>query len=216
MTTRLTHGQAVALGKHLGATFGSATVLTPDDPSVIFGYAMLDGFGALIPGAADVVDSIRTRTEHVSITIPTPIGTEIILAPAAVATPEGYAETISHECEHADQVTELGGLASVRDYLGSGELRATREGRAYATGVWTRYLLTGVLPTIDDAMSPMATGLYHLAHGDLELARGIVTSALASIAAGAMPPSRVALAVLSWLRQHAPDAIVPPAWQVRP
>lgn len=212
--TRLTHDQAVALGKHLGALFGGATVLTPDDPSVIFGYAMLDGLGTLVPGAADVVDSIRTRAQRVSVTIPTPIGTQIILAPDAVATPEGYAETVSHECEHADQADELGALASVRDYLGSGELRATREGRAYATGIWARYLLTGILPSIDDAMSPMATGLYHLAHGDLELARGIVTSALASIAAGAMPPSRVALAVLSWLRQHAPGAIVPPAWQV--
>ena len=65
----------------------------------------------------------------------------------------------------------------------------------------------GAVPTDDDAMASLGGGTYHLDAGELDLARGVIASHLASMRAGLCPPITVALEVLSWLRSRHPEAL---------
>lgn len=210
---RLSHDQAIALGTHLGGLYG-ATVLTHDSPGVVLALGLFDAATALVPAVAPVVTALRAPLDRVSLTFPAPAGTVVVLSPAAVATPESYAEVVAHECEHARQIAQVGGTQTAVDYLGSGELRATREAQAYVVGLWVRFLVTGELPTVESAMSSLTSGLYHLDAEDIELARGVVTSGVETIREGSCPPYEVAAVALLWLRVHAAD-VLPVAWQVR-
>lgn len=204
--------QARAFGAHLGALH-KATILAHDAPSVAALLTVLDTVSTLLPVAAPLTGALRSRAEGVSVTLPTPLGTIVVLSRSASEDAAAYAETVAHECTHAHQIRVTGGAQLAIDYLGSGELRATREGGAYVVGLWVRYLLTGVLPTAEDALASLGSGLYHLDAGELALARGIVESGLATIARGICPPYEVAVESWLWLRQHAPDVIAPELWR---
>lgn len=205
--TALTLEQARDLGAHLALPRG-ASVVAWDSPTARLVRAGLD-LAAAIPGVGSLLDAASLRDPRVSRCVPTPAGALVLLSEGTATDPATYVEAVAHEVTHAGQIARVGAAQGAIDYLGSGELRADREAQAYVVGLFARYLVTGDLPTEADAMARLGGGLYHLDAGELELARGVVASGLATIAAGLSPPYAVALDVLAWLRAHAPEAIVP-------
>ena len=146
--------------------------------------------------AAPVLDALDGLAGRVSVTLATPESPVVVLSPAAVIDHVTEAEVLCHEWVHVEQIAAAGRGQSLVDYLGSGELRAQREAAAHAAGLWMRYVITGDLPTV----APTLAGLYHLDAGDSALASGLISSHLATIRAGLVPPVGVCLAVARWLR----------------
>jgi hypothetical protein len=185
-------------------------VLEPGDARVAFGLSIAQGVAARVPGGTSVLGDLQKlveqATESVSLTIPAPGGTLILLSKAAVVNGRSYFRTGMHELVHDRQIAKVGGFQSVVDYLGSGELRADREAEASAIGMWADFVTTGERPSPDDA-SVLRSTLYHLDPPDKAFARAVVLSTLGSIDEGGVPPFSVAQAMLLWLRANAPETI---------
>ncbi len=212
----LTIDTARACARDLAASRG-ALIVDPDDARSWL--ATLEGALSLIPGAAPVLTTVRGlvsgAAESVAgLALPTPWGTAILLTPRAMVDGPTHLSVVAHELVHAAQASAVGAAQVAVDYL-SPELRALREAEAGGVGLWVRYLLTGVRPSPDDA-GAVSSPLYHLAEHDRAFARAVVESSLAAIDTGAVPPHSVARAVLAWLREHAPDAILAPEYATRP
>ena len=203
----LTLTQAHALGAHL-AGLHRTTIVEPDDAPARVARAILSALGRGVPALASLVADLEVRASRVSVALPTPGGSLVILSPAAVADPLRYAVTVAHELVHAEQRDAAGAVQVAADYLAAPELRARAEADAYAVGLWVAYLLTGVLPTVDAAVQALSSDTYHLAPDEVELGRGVLLSHVETIAQGLAPPLRVAVEVLAWLRANAPEAIV--------
>ena len=203
----LTLDVSEALAAHLSAKHG-AIVVAPDDAPAIAARAILAALGRAVPALSDLVAQLEVRASRVSVTVPTPAGTVIVLSPAAVADPLRYAMTVAHEFQHDQQLDAGGAVRTSIDYLAAPELRARAEADAYAVGMWVAYLLTGVLPTVDDAVASLSSDTYHLAPDEVELGRGVLLSHVETMTQGLAPPLEVAVEVLAWLRAHAPEAIV--------
>ena len=199
--------QAHALGAHL-AGLHRTTIVEPDDAPARVARAILSALGHGVPALASLVADLEVRASRVSVTLPTPGGSLVILAPAAVADPLRYAVTVAHELVHADQRDAAGAVQVAADYLAAPELRARAEADAYSVGLWVAYLLTGVMPTVDAAVASLASDTYHLAPDEVELGRGVLLSHVETIAQGLAPPLRVAVEALAWLRANAPASIV--------
>ena len=182
-------------------------VIGPTDPGAVVAQGVMGILLRLVPAAAPVINLIESANERISTTFPTPLGTFIVLSQAAVATPLEHASTVAHEHQHAVQIHARGGVGAAIDYLGSGELRARAEADAYAVGVCVRWLLTGQLPTLDQALAPEASGLYHLDTGEIGLARGVLASHLETMHAGLLPPLSVAREAHAWLAKVHPEAL---------
>lgn len=198
--------QARALGEHL-ARETSAVVTSHEDGALAVAGALLRALASVVKEAAPIVELILARGERTSVTLATPLGTLIVLARSASASPLAYARAVAHEAVHAAQIQRLGGLQASVDYLGSGELRALREADAHAAALWLDSLLSGELPSPDPALTSVTGDLYHLDADDAALARGAIVSHLATIRAGLCPPLTVAQAALDWLRENAPEAL---------
>ena len=194
----LTAENARAFADHL-AGLHRATIVAPSDPAAVGARAILSALAHLSPALDEIASDLETHLERVSITIPTPTGSLILLSPSAVSNPALYAMTAAHECQHAAQREALGWGQVVIDYIGSPELRARAEADAYSVGLYVGYLLTGILPLASEAMTSLASVTYHLAPDDIELARGVVESHLESMAAGLPPPIAVAVEAHAWL-----------------
>ena len=203
----LTLTQAHALGAHL-AGLHRTTIVEPDDAPARVARAILSALGHGVPALASLVADLEVRASRVSVALPTPGGSLVVLSPAAVADPLRYAVTVAHELVHAEQRDAAGAVQVAADYLAAPELRARAEADAYACGLWVAYLLTGVLPTVDAAVQALSSDTYHLAPDEVELGRGVLLSHVETIAQGLAPPLRVAVEVLAWLRANAPEAIV--------
>jgi len=203
----LTLTQAHALGAHL-AGLHRTTIVEPDDAPARVARAILSALGRGVPALASLVADLEVRASRVSVALPTPGGSLVILSPAAVADPLRYAVTVAHELAHAEQRDAAGAVQVAADYLAAPELRARAEADAYAVGLWVAYLLTGVLPTVDAAVQALSSDTYHLAPDEVDLGRGVLLSHVETIAQGLAPPLRVAVEVLAWLRANAPEAIV--------
>ena len=199
------------LGSELSAALARihlTHVVAPTDPAAVIARGLLSALTRVVPPpGGEILASIEASAERVSTTFPTPFGVVIVLSQGAVADPVEYAATIAHEHQHAAQIHARGGVGAAVDYLGSGELRARAEADAYAVGVAVRWMLTGQLPTLDQALAPEASGLYHLSAGDLELARGVLASHLETMHAGLLPPLSVAREVHAWLASAHPEAL---------
>jgi hypothetical protein len=100
----------------------------------------------------------------------------------------------------------LGQVPRARVQLAT-QYKALTEAEAGGVGLWARYLVTGVRPSPDDA-GVVSSDLYHLDAPNRAFARAVVESSLLPLELGAVPPHSVARAVLAWLREHAPEAIV--------
>ena len=196
----LTTEQARAFATHL-ASLHRATIVAPTDPAAVGARAIVSTLAHLSPVLDSLAADLETHLESVSVTIPTPYGSLVLLSPSAVADPTRYAITAAHECQHAAQRDALGLGQVVIDYVGSAELRARAEADAYACGLYVGYLLTNILPTADEACASLSSETYHLAPEDIELARGVLESHLATMAGGIPPPVAVALEALAWLAQ---------------
>ena len=196
----LTTEHARAFADHL-ASLHRATIVAPSDPAAVGARAIVSALAHLSPVLDSLAADLETHLESVSVTIPTPYGSLILLSPSAVADPTRYALTAAHECQHAAQREALGWGQVIIDYVGSPELRARAEADAYACGLYVGYLLTGILPLASEAMDSLASATYHLAPEDIELARGVVESHLESMAAGLPPPIAVAVEAHAWLSQ---------------
>lgn len=193
-----------------------ATVIFPDGPGHALARALLDGFTRLVPGLREVGEALSGAVAQVPITTPTPFGTTlVVLAPSAMVDGATLLEAGAHELVHVTQVAEVGGLQSMVDYLGSGELRALREASACAVGSFARYLVTGE-DARGDHPDAVASSLYHLAPADHDFARAVARGVTRSFVAGALPPFRVALDLATWLRRNAPGEIVPAAFRGSP
>ena len=203
----LTLTQAHALGAHL-AGLHRTTIVEPDDAPARVARAILSALGHGVPALASLVADLEVRASRVSVALPTPGGSLVVLSPAAVADPLRYAVSVAHELVHAEQRDAAGVVQVAADYLAAPELRARAEADAYAVGLWVAYLLTGVLPTVDAAVQALSSDTYHLAPDEVELGRGVLLSHVETIAQGLAPPLRVAVEVLAWLRANAPEAIV--------
>ena len=203
----LTMPHAQALGAHL-ASLHRTTIVTPDDAPARAARAILGAVGRSLPALGSLADELMVRASRVSVTLPTPGGSLVILSPAAVSDPLRYAMTVAHEIVHATQRDEAGAVQVAVDYLAAPELRARAEADAYAVGLWVAYLLTGVLPTVDAAVASLSSDTYHLEPEHVELGRGVLLSHVETMTQGLPPPLSVAVEVLAWLQAHAPEAIV--------
>ena len=211
----ITFDTARALAAHLAAS-RRALIVDPDDARPWL--ATLEAAVSLIPGAAPVLTTVRGlvsgAAESVAgLALPTPWGTAILLTPRAMVDGPTHLSVVAHELVHAAQASVVGAAQVAVDYL-SPELRALREAEAGGVGLWVRYLLTGVRPSPDDA-GAVSSPLYHLGESDRAFARAVVEGVLSTIDTGAVPPHSVARAVLAWLQEHAPDAILAPEYAPR-
>lgn len=205
----LTADQLAALERHLQQEF-RFKLLDAASPEATVLRAVADALvSALpVPGRA-AVSEVTERLRNVSVTVWTPLGTVVLLSAYASGS-SGLvvrARTVAHEAVHARQVLHLG-AQSIPDYLGSAELRATREAQACVVAAWVEHLFTGRLQaSAADVVASLGSCLYCLGTGEKELARGIAESGLETMRRGGVPPYDVAVSVLRWAQEHAPEAI---------
>lgn len=214
----LTPEQAAALSAYLFERAG-AWYLDPSSDAVRTAGTVLRGLAflapvlgtaaAALPAAADVLDAR-------SLVLPTPAGPLVIVGAADRADPARFAEAAVGLAVTAAGLMKVGEVQSIKDYLGSGELRAVREAHVRAARGFVRYLLTGAAPTVDGLVAELvADALLPIGDDEVKLARGSLASAVASIVEENLaPPVRAALDALAWLRQHAPEAIVAEPFKV--
>jgi len=195
-----------ALRDHLGETYG-LTYLDPRDAAAGLGLRV-------VSDALHAATAFVQRTFGVVIPMPDldtvslTLGPLVPLSEASVATLEDEVETIVHEAQHGAQQQDGGTLQATVDYLLSPELRARAEADAYAAGLFARYLVTGIPVTEDEAAARLTSGPYHLAPPEVDFARRIVRSHVATINAGLCPPISAAIEAYAFLRRTDPAAIV--------
>lgn len=176
--------------------------------------SILEASLSLIPGVPGVVNSIKSlagdRMRNVSLTIPTPGPTLILLSEYAVSQGDIYLSTLAHELVHKVQIKVNGALQAGIDYVDP-DWRSLREAEAGGVGLWIRYVVTNVLPAPTEA-GVTSSDLYHLDEDHKKFGRVIVNSALSTSMTGAIPPHSIAIEMLAWLRKHAPDVIKVPSY----
>ena len=211
----ITLDAARACARDLAAPRG-ALIVDPDDARPWL--ATLEAAVSLIPGAGPVLTMARgllsgAADSVAGLALPTPWGTLVILSPRALVGGPTYLSVAVPELVHDAQARAVGAGQVAVDYLHP-ELRALREAEAGGVGLWARYLVTGVRPSPDDA-GVVSSDLYHLDAPNRAFARAVVESSLLPLELGAVPPHSVARAVLAWLREHAPEAIVAEEYRAR-
>lgn len=207
---------AQGLWDHLAGLPG-VVVVTPDSPIrttvLAVAAAVLTQAGVL---GRFLVEQLE-RLDTLSMCLPVPgLGHLVLMSQAAMRDAVSGVSTLAHEVCHRDQGEREGVARNALDYVLSPELRAAREAEAYVVGLWTRYLLTGEMPEPQGVLASISGDTYHLAAADVDLARGIIASHLATIRGGVCPPIGTALTVLRYLQAHHPEAIVPVAHRAAP
>ena len=197
---------ARALGAHLAAQHG-ATILHPDDVVPHAVLVALDIADDYLPALAPITEALLKRLEHVSVTLPTPMGTVILLSRAACADPLSYARTVTHECIHAEQIARRGGPGIVVDYALSQSLRAANEGNGYGGGLGMHWLLTGEVLDASGPVASLSTDTYLLDAAAILLGGGIVSVHVDTMRAGLLPNLSTVVTAYRWLRAHAPEAL---------
>lgn len=207
----LTLAQARALGAYLSKEL-NFTLIEPNDTGARLARTTVEAVVSLA-GIPNPMDMIQRLLGDRSMTIPYPlIGTVVTLSDNAVSSAENFAATLVHECAHVAQIDHAGSVQSVVDYLGSGEMRAIREGAASAAGLWMRYVLTGRMPEIED-QGVLKGDMYHLDTHEKGDAREPIRAARAMCTMGTVPPFLACTLTIRWLRANAPDAIKTEAYR---
>ena len=211
----LTPDQAAALSAEL-LTAAGAWYVDPDSDALKVAAVLMRGAEFVVPGVAAISGTLATVADVVtsqSLVIPGPQPLAIVGAADRVD-PVRFAVAAAGLAVHAAQMARAGAVQTVTDYVGSSELRAVRTAHAGIARAFVRYLLTGEALTVDAVAADVAAhALLPLDAVDVTLARGIVASALASVADGLAPPIRAAMGALAWLRANAADAIVADGWR---
>lgn len=218
----LTWEQARGGAEHLSKLF-DATIVDPGNTMAVVARAAIKGTRTLFPlvdtiaqgveGALEVLD-VDLEGRSMTLPIPPPVGTFIILAEAAMASPIAYWTTVLHEMVHRTQIIRVGNVQSVVDYLGSGDLRGLREAESCGCAMCFKYIATGRLDDI--STTSVMQGSYHLPIPSKTFAQGVVGSLHATCQAGGIPPLKVAVEALSWLRKEAPESILVESYRTAP
>ncbi|MBL8605132.1 MAG: hypothetical protein JNK72_24595 [Myxococcales bacterium] len=182
----------------------------PDDPlrAALAHGALLGVKAAGLPEG--MLAAVVATIESASVTLPLGVGGRslVLLSRSAIADPVTHMEVVGHEGHHDQQSDTIGHAQSAVDYILSLRLRAAREADAYAVGLFIRYVLTGYLD-VESAVRALRSDTYDLDGEGLNLAEGFLRSHLATIGAGLCPNLTTARLFLTWLRQVAPERIVP-------
>ena len=201
-----------ALNAFLSAKYNTLTVNSESWAAVV-ARELLNAVTVPVPWLRSIVDVIDDATSTRSVTLPR-LGGEgaMIVYARSVKVPEiHYPATVAHEHEHARVLKARPDLQVIVDYTDD-ELRATAEARAYACGAFTKYLLTGVLPLVDDVIFPLTSG-YGLTVKALSTARTLIQADLSMMESGVVPPHTICEDVLVFLRTRYPQAILVKSFQ---
>lgn len=206
MKKPLTMEQARALGAALAARHG-ARILHPEDtiPSAL--RAALVAAKQLAPAVEPIARAVLAHLDRVSVTLPMPGETWIILSPAACADPVIYLSVVAHELQHAVQIERRGRVGVAVDYLLSSELRADQECEGYGVGLTMRWLMTGDLPSLDAPLASLSSGTYHLDAADLVLSEGLLRTYIDTMAGWLLPNLTIAVEAYRWLKEYAADTL---------
>ena len=128
----------------------------------------------------------------------------VIYAPIGHREYDQHARVIFHELGHVVQFWREG-LGFVTRYLTS-RGRAELEAEAERGAIEAWWLLTGTLPEGIDALAITRHG-YALDESHARLTADLLETACVSVSQGIISTD-VGIEVLTWLKQHAPDAIV--------
>ena len=208
----ITADQAAALSAEL-LTAAGAWYVDPDSDALKVAAVLMRGAEFVVPGVGATLATVADVVTSQSLVIPGPQPLAIVGAADRVD-PVRFAVAAAGLAVHAAQMARAGAVQTVTDYVGSSELRAVRTAHAGIARAFVRYLLTGEALTVDAVAADVAAhALLPLDAVDVTLARGIVASALASVADGLAPPIRAAMGALAWLRANAADAIVADGWR---
>ena len=196
---------ANGLRHHLSVVRG-VTFVNSDNP---LRAALVEGakWGLKLAGISD--PGFLNKIERTSVCIPLVVGNQslVLLSSEDARDPVTYAEAVAHQAHHDAQSDDGGHVRVAWEYVISDELRAKREADAYAVGVWTRYLLTGLILSDSDSLVELETGPHHLDVGNLSLCRGVLVSHLATIRSGSCPPISTAKVILDYLKSNHPGSI---------
>jgi len=191
-----------ALNAFLSAKYNTLTVNSESWAAVV-ARELLNAVTVPVPWLRSVVDVIDAATSTRSVTLPR-LGGEgaMIVYARSVKVPEiHYPATVAHEHEHARVLKARPDLQVIVDYTDD-EL----------CGTLTKYLLTGVLPLVDDVIFPLTSG-YGLTVKALSRARTLIQADLSMMESGVVPPHTICEDVLVFLRTRYPQAILVKSFQ---
>ena len=192
---KLNPAERAALAQYLIQRF-RAVVRTKGDlaeittVATVFDVARL--FGANVPTTADFLDRFWTTLGPV------------IFSARGTGPLAPHARVVFHEVTHAVQFWRAP-LDYVRRYLTSTG-RAELEAEAERAAIEAWWLLTGELPATRGDLDRTRHG-YALDDSHADLTVELLDTACTSVSCGVLSTD-VGLYVLSWLREHAPTAIV--------
>ena len=208
----LTADQAAALSAEM-LTAAGAWCVDPDSDALKVAAVLMRGAEFVVPGVGATLATVADVVTSQSVVIPGPQPLAIVGA-ADRADPVRFAVAAAGLAVHAAQMARAGAVQALTDYVGSSELRAVRTAHAGIARAFVHHLLTGDEMTVEGVTANVtAHALIPLEPVDVTLARGIVASALATVADGLAPPIRAAIGALAWLRANAADAIVAEGWR---
>lgn len=178
-----------------------------------FAISLLTGLISMIPEVGGMVDQIINKAADKSFTVPGPNGPIVVIGKYDAAQPLSMVEAAVSQAVEAHAINSEGAIQSMVNKLGSEELRAVRDCHKMSAMIFVRYLLTGNLPTLDDAVSTVQVGaLSHYSDDYSKMIKGMIASTLFTISLGGTPPVASAKVAHDWLRANAKDSIVPGGW----
>ncbi len=178
-----------------------------------FAISLLAGLISMIPEVGGMVDQIVAKAVDKSFTVPGPTGPIVVIGKHDAAQPLSMVEAAVSQAVEAHSINSEGAIQSMVDKLGSEELRAVRDCHKMSAMIFVRYLLTGNLPTLEDAVSDVQVrALVHYSEDYSKMIKGMLASTLFTISLGGTPPVASAKIAHDWLRANAKDSIVPGGW----
>jgi len=190
-----------------------AVFLDGSSESVRTAISVLTGLVSLIPEVGHFVDLIVGKATEATFTVPGPTGPIVVIGKHDAANPLTMVEAAVAQAVEAHAINSDGAIQSIVDKLGSEELRAVRDCHKMSGMIFVRYLLTGQLPKLEDAVADVqssASSSYSDAY--VSMIKGMLASTLFTISLGGTPPIASAKVAHDWLIQNANDAIVPGGW----
>lgn len=128
----------------------------------------------------------------------------VIYAPEGHGQYDTHVRVLAHEVTHVVQFWRDGVSFLVRYCTSKGRAELEAEAERAAIEVW--WLLTGTLPPLIDALAVTRHG-YALDDSHARLTQDLLETACTSVAQGVLSTD-VGIETWTWLKQHAPDAIV--------
>lgn len=190
-----------------------AVFLDASSETVQSAISILTGLISMIPEFGHLVDTIVEKAAETTFTVPGPTGPIVVIGKHDAAQPLSMVEAAVAQAVEAHSINSDGAIQSMVDKLGSEELRAVRDCHKMSAMIFVRYLLTGQLPKLEDAVSDVqARAALHYSDAYANMIKGMLASTLFTISLGGTPPIASAKVAHDWLVQNAKDSIVPGGW----